>query len=128
MCDIDLTLILYSQNSLQRRFPLLKEYAQIKQNMDLQEQLHMQMKRNQEQMRGMNDHSNIHGSGRQSDPSGGISAFRGGASMDGTQDHGVPTDKFSVGDSTREIAKSQDKPNEDLQQMYDRIIGANNGV
>ena len=29
---------------MQRRFPLLKEYAQIKQNMDLQEQLHMQMK------------------------------------------------------------------------------------
>ena len=75
--------------------------------MDLQEQLHMQMKQNQDQTR-MNDGSNIHGSGRQSDPSGGISAFRGGASMDGTHDHGVPADKFIVGDSGSEQVKGQE--------------------
>ena len=34
----------------------------------------------------------------------------------------MPTDKFVVGDSTSDIIKSQ-APNEDLQQMYDRIIG-----
>ena len=76
-------------------------------------------------MRQANDGSNlVHGSGRQSDPSGGISAFRGGASMDGTHFDGVPTDKFIVGDSTSEVVRSQDQPNEDLQLMYDRIIGA----
>ena len=50
----------------------------------------------------------MHGSGRQSDPSGGISAFRGGASMDGTHYDGVPTDKFVVGDSTSEVVRSQE--------------------
>ena len=76
-------------------------------------------------MRQANDGSNlVHGSGRQSDPSGGISAFRGGVSMDGTYHDGVPTDKFIVGDSTSEAVRSQDQPNEDLQLMYDRIIGA----
>lgn len=76
-------------------------------------------------MRQANDGSNLmHGSGRQSDPSGGISAFRGGASMDGTHYDGVPTDKFIVGDSTSEVVRSQDQPNEDLQLMYDRIVGA----
>ena len=92
--------------------------------MDLQEQLHVQMKKNQEGTVVAADNSNVHISGRQSDPSGGISAFRGGASMDGTQDHGVPTDKFVVGDSASEIMKSQEKPNDDLQIMYDRIVGA----
>ena len=68
--------------------------------------------------------SNMHGSGRMSNPSGGISAFRGGASTDGTQDHGVPTDKFVVGDSTSEGAlKSAERPNDDLQGMYNRILG-----
>ena len=76
-------------------------------------------------MRQANDGSNlVHGSGRQSDPSGGISAFRGGASMDGTHFDGVPTDKFIVGDSTSEVLRSQDHANEDLQLMYDRIVGA----
>jgi len=31
------------QNGIARRFPLVKEYAKIKQNMDLQEQLHMKI-------------------------------------------------------------------------------------
>ena len=43
------------------------------------------------------DGSHMHGSGRQSDPSGGVSAFRGGASMDGAADIGIPGDKFVVG-------------------------------
>ena len=67
------------------------------------------------------------GSGRQSDPSGGVSAFRAGASMDGTQDHGVPTEKFVVGsnDTASEIMNSKEyQNNDDLQQMYDRIVGA----
>ena len=85
---------------------MLKEYAQIKQNMDLQEQLHLQMRENQDQQRAQHDLSNVHGSGRMSNPSGGISAFRGGASMVGTQDLGVPTDNFVVGDSTSEVLKS----------------------
>jgi len=50
--------------------------------------------------------SHIHGSGRMSDPSGGISAFRGGASQDGTHDVGVPTDKYVVGDSASEVFAS----------------------
>ena len=66
-------------------------------------------------MAAIHENSNVHVSGRQSDPSGGISAFRGGASTDGTHDHGVPTDKFVVGDSASEIMKSnQEKPNDDL--------------
>ena len=70
---------------------------------------------NQDQMRATNDNSNLmHGSGRQSDPSGGISAFRGGASQDGTHYSGVPEDKFVVGDSTSEVGRSQQQPNEDL--------------
>ena len=44
----------------------------------------------------------MHGSARQSDPSGGISAFHGGASMDGTADGGVPTDKYLIGDTASE--------------------------
>ena len=48
------------------------------------------------------------GSGRQSEPSGGISAFRGGLSNDGageTADYGVgiPTDKFVVADATSDM-------------------------
>ena len=92
---------------------MLKEYAQIKQNMDLQEQLHMQMKREQElknQQPLPGQMSNMHGSGRQSDPSGGISAFRGGASMDGydagVDASGVPQDKFVVGDSASDMITS----------------------
>ena len=54
--------------------------------------------------------SNMHGSGRQSDPSGGISAFRGGASMDGydagVDASGVPQDKFVVGDSASDMITS----------------------
>ena len=98
--------------------------------MDLQEQLHVQMKKNQEgQITAIHENSNVHVSGRQSDPSGGISAFRGGASTDGTHDHGVPADKFVVGgDSASEIMKSQEKPNDDLQNMYDRILGASSAA
>ena len=44
--------------------------------------------------------------------------------MDGTHYDGVPTDKFVVGDSTSEVVRSQEQPNEDLQIMYDRIVGA----
>ena len=55
------------------------------------------------------------GTGRQSDPSGGISAFRGGASMDGTQD-AIPTEKYVVGaDSASDAVMSQDVQNQDLQ-------------
>lgn len=49
--------------------------------------------------------SAMHGS----DPSGGVSAFRGGASTDGTADIGIPGDKFVVGnESASEIVLSQD--------------------
>ena len=78
---------------MQRRLPLLKEYAQIKQNMDLQEQLHIKMKQEQ---------GNMYASGRGSNPSGGISAFRGGASTDGMLDHGVPM----IADSNSEAMHS----------------------
>lgn len=44
-----------------------------------------------------------------SDPSGGVSAFRGGASTDGTADIGIPGDKFIVGnESASEIIQSND--------------------
>ena len=49
--------------------------------------------------------------------------------MDGTQDHGVPTDKFVVGDSASEaVLKSQDKKDDELQVMYDRIVGASSAI
>lgn len=72
-------------------------------------------------------------SGRQSDPSGGVSAFRAGGSLDGTNDYGIPGDKFVVGDSASELVPSSGGPrgssaaaaNNDLQGMYDRILGAN---
>ena len=128
------------QNQVQRRFPHLKEYAQIKQNMDLQEQLHMQMKQNQD-ARMAQDNSHMHGSGRQSDPSGGVSAFRGGASMDGMGDVGIPNEKFVVGgaESGSELVASKEQMqqlsasaaaagNEDLQGMYERIIGTSNNT
>ena len=71
----------------------------------------------------------MHASARQSDPSGGISAFHGGASMDGTADGGVPTDKYLIGDTASEVMRSNEdrKENEDLQQMYDRIVGTGPG-
>lgn len=73
------------------------------------------------------DTSHLQGTGRQSDPSGGLSAFRGGASVDGTQD-AIPADKFIVGgDSASEALMSQEQQNQDLQGMYDRIMGQNPG-
>ena len=76
------------------------------------------------------DGSNMQGgTARQSDPSGGLSAFRGGASMDGTQGDGaIPTEKYVVGgDAASEAVMSQDYHggNNDLQGMYDRIMGSN---
>lgn len=66
------------------------------------------MKANQDATR-QHDLSNMHGSGRQSEPSGGISAFRGGVSNeDVTQDYGVPTDKFVVADMTSDLHSRQD--------------------
>lgn len=94
----------------------------------------MRLKKNQEEERNRNDLSNLHGTGRQSEPSGGISAFRGGVSNeDATQDYGVPTDKFVVADATSDLQSRQEgitagagkDANDDLQGMYDRIIGAN---
>ena len=73
-----------------------------------------------------------------SDPSGGVSAFRGGASTDGTGDMGIPNDKFIVGnESASEILQSNSMSgvpqraysgvgNEDIQGMYDRVMGATN--
>ena len=53
----------------------------------------------------MGNSSALHGS----DPSGGVSAFRGGASTDGTADIGIPGDKFVVGnESNSEIMNSHD--------------------
>lgn len=97
---------------------MLKEYAQIKQNMDLQEQLHLQMKQGTDQ-RMMGNASALHGS----DPSGGgVSAFRGGASTDGTQDIGIPGDKFIVGnESASEIVQSND-----MSGMNRAFSGGNN--
>ena len=80
-------------------------------------------------MRVAADNSRIHAS----DPSGGVSAFRGGASMDGTENIGIPEDKFAVGGySGSEIIQSQDfrgnagsrVNNNDLQSMYDRVMGS----
>ena len=82
------------------------------------------MKANQEMARGI-DNSGLQGTARQSDPSGGLSAFRGGASVDGTQD-AIPAEKFIVGgDSASEALMSQEQQNQDLQGMYDRIMGQN---
>ena len=46
--------------------------------------------------------------------------------MDGTADGGVPTDKYLIGDTASEVMRSNEdrKENEDLQQMYDRIVGS----
>ena len=74
------------------------------------------MKAKQEMARGQDGSGMQGGTGRQSDPSGGISAFRGGISMDGTQD-AIPTEKYQVGgDSASEAMLSQD-PNQDLQEQ-----------
>ena len=48
--------------------------------------------------------------------------------MDGTADGGVPTDKYLIGDTASEqnlMRSNEDRKenNEDLQQMYDRIVG-----
>ena len=45
--------------------------------------------------------------------------------MDGTADGGVPTDKYLIGDTASEqrLSNEDRKENEDLQQMYDRIVG-----
>ena len=48
------------------------------------------------------EQSNMYASGRGSNPSGGISAFRGGASTDGMLDHGVPM----IADSNSEAVMS----------------------
>ena len=75
----------------------------------------------------------MQGSGRQSEPSGGISAFRGGVSNDEgeTVDYGVPTDKFVVADATSDMISHENAvlaaskaSNEDLQVMYDRVMGS----
>ena len=68
------------------------------------------------------EQSNMYASGRGSNPSGGISAFRGGASTDGMLDHGVPM----IADSNSEAIQSVGAAGvgEDLQQMYDRVMGA----
>ena len=51
------------------------------------------------------EQSNMYASGRGSNPSGGISAFRGGASTDGMLDHGVPM----IADSNSEAVMSQER-------------------
>ena len=45
--------------------------------------------------------------------------------MDGTADGGVPTDKYLIGDTASEVMRSNEdrKENDDLQQMYERIVG-----
>ena len=41
----------------------------------------------------------------------------------------MPTEKFVVGgDSASEVMKSNDQANEDLQGMYDRILGNNSAA
>ena len=84
--------------------------------MDLQEQLHLKIQQNQEQQQRMQqDFSNMHGSARQSEPSGGISAFHGAVTneeVDTMVDYGAPTEKFNIADGVSEMvsknAASQD--------------------
>lgn len=90
--------------------------------MDLQEQLHMQLKQFNQKVANQNNLNDVDG-GINSDPSGGISAFRPGASMNDTQEAvGVPPEKFVVGGETASEVNKSDKA-EELQGMYDRIMG-----
>ena len=79
----------------------------------------------------------MQGSGRQSEPSGGISAFRGGVSNDEgeTVDYGVPTDKFVVADAVSDMVSHDNarlavskNSNEDLHVMYDRVMGTKTSI